>query len=224
LDILDKHIEQCFNIFHYFIYYMGGIDRLVASALSSEIKKQLPLDVLKKIERELFLEHGMSIKLSIEHFHRFSSILRKNSTLDIKKLEKDCMNKTIKVKKKEDKYLATIVNSELSDLILELFGEVETRKIISSLLEKEYTIPQILKESKVPKTSGYRKIENLILNGLIIESGKVLSESKKISKLQCVFHEMKIEIKKEKITVTGIITEKMFEKSTSMRSIIESLE
>lgn len=203
---------------------MGGIDRLVASALSSEIKKQLPLDVLKKIERELFLEHGMSIKLSIEHFHRFSSILRKNSTLDIKKLEKDCMNKTIKVKKKEDKYLATIVNSELSDLILELFGEVETRKIISSLLEKEYTIPQILKESKVPKTSGYRKIENLILNGLIIESGKVLSESKKISKLQCVFHEMKIEIKKEKITVTGIITEKMFEKSTSMRSIIESLE
>jgi len=203
---------------------MGGIDRLVASALSSEIKKQLPLDVLKKIERELFLEHGMSIKLSIEHFHRFSSILRKNSTLDIKKLEKDCMNKTIKVKKKEDKYLATIVNSELSDLILELFGEVETRKIISSLLEKEYTIPQILKESKVPKTSGYRKIENLILNGLIIESGKVLSESKKISKLQCVFHEMKIEIKKEKITVTGMITEKMFEKSTSMRSIIESLE
>ncbi|PJC50442.1 MAG: transcriptional regulator [Nitrosopumilales archaeon CG_4_9_14_0_2_um_filter_34_16] len=192
--------------------------------LGVKVDTYLPLDVLKKIERELFLEHGMSIKLSIEHFHRFSSILRKNSTLDIKKLEKDCMNKTIKVKKKEDKYLATIVNSELSDLILELFGEVETRKIISSLLEKEYTIPQILKESKVPKTSGYRKIENLILNGLIIESGKVLSESKKISKLQCVFHEMKIEIKKEKITVTGIITEKMFEKSTSMRSIIESLE
>jgi hypothetical protein len=203
---------------------MSGIDRLVASALSSEIKKQLPLDVLKKIERDLFLEHGMSIKLSIEHFHRFSSILRKNSTLDIKKLEKDCINKIIKVKKKEDKYLATIVNSELSDLILKLFGEVETRKIISSLLEKEYTIPQILKESKVPKTSGYRKIENLILNGLVIESGKVLSESKKISKLQCVFQEMKIEIKKEKITVTGIITEKMFEKSTSMKSIIESLE
>jgi len=167
---------------------MGGIDRLIATALSSEIKKQLPLDVLKKIERELFLEYGMSIKLSIEHFHRFSSILRKNSTLDVKKFEKDCINKVIKVKKKDDKYLVTIINSKLSDLILELFGEVETRKLISSLLEKEYTIPQILKESKVPKTSGYRKIENLILNGLIIESGKVLSESKKISKLQCIFH------------------------------------
>jgi len=200
---------------------MGGIDRLIATALSSEIKKQLPLDVLKKIERELFLEYGMSIKLSIEHFHRFSSILRKNSTLDVKKFEKDCINKVIKVKKKDDKYLVTIINSKLSDLILELFGEVETRKLISSLLEKEYTIPQILKESKVPKTSGYRKIENLILNGLIIESGKVLSESKKISKLQCIFHEIKLEVKKENVTVTGIVTEKMIEKSTSMKAILD---
>lgn len=200
---------------------MGGIDRLIATALSSEIKKQLPLNVLKKIERELFLEYGMSIKLSIEHFHRFSSILRKNSTFDVKKFEKDCINKVIKVKKKDDKYLVTIINSKLSDLILELFGEAETRKLISSLLEKEYTIPQILKESKVPKTSGYRKIENLILNGLIIESGKVLSESKKISKLQCIFHEIKLEVKKENVTVTGIVTGKMIEKSTSMKAILD---
>ena len=112
----------------------------------------------------------------------------------------------------------------LKDLILGLFGEVETRKIISTLLENEYTIPQILKESKVPKTSGYRKIENLILNGLIIESGKVLSESKKISKLQCVFQEIRLEVKKDKIGIIGIVNEKMFEKSTSMKSIIESLE
>jgi hypothetical protein len=112
----------------------------------------------------------------------------------------------------------------MTDLILELFSELEMRKIISSLLENEYTIPQILKESKVPKTSGYRKIENLILNGIIIESGKVLSESKKISKLQCVFQEIKLDIKKEKITITGIISKKMFEKSTSMKSIIESFD
>ncbi|QLH03571.1 transcriptional regulator [Nitrosopumilus cobalaminigenes] len=203
---------------------MGGIDRMIASALSSEIKKELDLDILKKTERELFLEHGMSIKLSIEHFHKFSSVLRKNSSIDVKKFEKDCIGKILKIKKKDDKFLVTIINSDLRDLILELFGEVETRKIISSLLENEYTIPQILKESKVPKTSGYRKIENLILHGLIIESGKVLSESKKISKLQCVFQEMKLDIKKEKIGVIGVVNKKMFEKSTSMKVIIESLE
>jgi hypothetical protein len=104
-------------------------------------------------------------------------------------------------------------------LILELFGEIESRKIISCLLENEYTIPQILKESKVPKTSGYRKIENLILNGLLIESGKILSESKKISKLRCVLQEIKLDIKKGKIEITGVISKKMFEKSSSMKKI-----
>ena len=201
---------------------MAGIDRLIATSLSTEIKKSMDLDVLKKVERELFLEHGMSIKLSVEHFQKFLSVLKKNSNLDVKKFEKDCVNKILKVKKRDDKYSVTIINSELSDLILELFGESETRKIISTLLENEYTIPQILKESKVPKTSGYRKIENLILHGLIIESGKVLSESKKISKLQCVFQEIKLDIKKEKITVSGSISQKMFEKSTSMKSIIDT--
>jgi len=203
---------------------MSGIDKMISTALSCEIKKDLDIEILKRVERELFLEHGMSIKLSIEHFHKFSSVLRKNSTLDIKKFEKDCISKILKIKKKDDKYLITIIDSDLRDLVLELFGEVETRKIISSLLENEYTIPQILKESKVPKTSGYRKIENLILHGLIIESGKVLSESKKISKLQCVFEEIKLDIKKEKIMVIGIVNKKMFEKSTSMKTIIETFE
>jgi hypothetical protein len=201
---------------------MSGIDRLISTALSIEIKKKLGIDMLKKVERELFLEHGMSIKLSIEHFQKFTNVLKKNSNFDITKFEKDSINKIIKIKKREHNYNVTIVDTELSDLILELFSDSEARKIISSLLENEYTIPQVLKESKVPKTSGYRKIENLIINGLIIESGKVLSESKKISKLQCVFQEIKLDIKKEKIIVNGIVSKKMFEKSTSMKSILEA--
>ena len=203
---------------------MGGIDRLISSSLSAEIKKELDLDILKKVERELFLQHGMSIKLSIEHFEKFSRVLKKNSTLDANNFEKECVEKILKIKKNDGKYLVTILDQDLKNLILELFGEIETRKIISCLLENEYTIPQILKESKIPKTSGYRKIENLILQGLFIESGKVLSESKKISKLQCVFQEIKLDIKKGKITVNGIINKKMFESSTSMKSFLEFLK
>ena len=201
---------------------MSGIDRLISDALSTEIKKKINLDVLKKVERELFLEHGMSIKLSIEHFHKFTSVLKKKSNVDIKKIERECINRIIKIKKNNDKYILTIINSNLSDLVLELFGDMETRKIISSLLEKEFTIPQILKESKVPKTSGYRKIENLIINGIIIESGKILSESKKIFKLQCIFQEINLDMKKEKIIVKGVVSQKIFEKSTSMKSILET--
>ncbi|MFB5635081.1 MAG: transcriptional regulator [Nitrosopumilus sp.] len=200
---------------------MSGIDRMIATALSSEIKKELDPEILKKVERELFLEHGMSIKLSIEHFDKFLKVLKKNSNMDVKKFEEECIEKILKIKKSDEKYLITILDLDLKNLILETFGEIEARKMISCLLENEYTIPQILKESKVPKTSGYRKLENLILNGLIIETGKILSESKKISKLQCIFQEIKMDVKKGKISVNGIIDKKIFENSTSMKFVFE---
>ena len=64
----------------------------------------------------------------------------------------------------------------------------------------------------------------MIIDGLIIETGKILSESKKIAKLQCVFQEINLDIKKGKISVNGMISQKMMEKSTSMKSILETLE
>jgi len=203
---------------------MVGIDKLISTGLSTKIKKEIGLDVLKKVERELFLEHGMSIKLSIEHFQKFISILKKNSNINISKFEKDCINKIIKIRKKNDKYYVSVIDSKLVNLIFESLGDLESRKIISILLENEYTIPQILKESKIPKTSGYRKIEDLLISGFLIETGKVLSESKKISKIRCIFQEVSINVKEDKILINGVISKKLFEKSTSMKSIIEALE
>ena len=68
---------------------MGGIDRLISAELSTIIKKKMDLDTLKKVERELFLDHGMSIKLSIEHFQKFTNVLEKNSNIDVKRFEKN---------------------------------------------------------------------------------------------------------------------------------------
>ncbi len=95
-----------------------------------------------------------------------------------------------------------------------LNGDNETRQMLNCLFENELTIPQILSEAQIPKTSGYRKIENLIINGLIVESGKVRSESKRISKYKCVFDEIKIEMKKNDILFQGIINEQIYNKST----------
>ena len=100
---------------------MGGIDRLISNALTNEIKKKMDMDLLSKVERELFLEHGMSIKLSIEHFQKFKSILKKNSNLDVHEFEKSCINKILRIKKLDGKYFVTIINPNLSDSILGFF-------------------------------------------------------------------------------------------------------
>ena len=198
---------------------MAGIDRLISTSLSDVIKKKLNSNELKNIERKLFLEHGMSIKLSIEYFHKFSETLKNISNTDRKKFKNECINKIIKIKKMDKDYSVKIIDQKLIDLILESCGDSETRKIIICLFDNDLTIPQILNETKIPKTSGYRKIENLIINGLILESGKVLSESKRISKYRCVFDKIKIGMKKNDIMIQGVINKKTFDKSTSINII-----
>ncbi|MCE9618065.1 MAG: transcriptional regulator [Nitrosarchaeum sp.] len=195
---------------------MTGIDRLISTSLSHIIKKKLNSDERKNLERKLFLEYGMSIKLSIEHFHKFREALKNISNIDKKKFENECINEIIKIKKTDKNYSIKIIDQKLRDLILELCGDIETRKILICLFDNDLTIPQILKESKVPKTSGYRKIENLIINGLILESGKILSESKRISKYRCVFDEIKIGMKKNDIMIQTVINKKIFDESTSI--------
>ena len=202
---------------------MPGIDKLISISLPTRVKKKIDADTLKKIERELFLEHGMSIKLATEHFQTLLKIIKKNSELDINSFEDECLKEIIQVKKIKENYHLTILDSKLVHLILDMFGDDETRKMIIYILKSEHTIPEILRESGTPKTSGYRKIENLIINGFFIETGKVLSESKKISKIQCIFQEILIDAKKEKLTISGIVPKKIFEKSTTMKSILKHL-
>ncbi|KFM20173.1 hypothetical protein AAA799P11_00249 [Marine Group I thaumarchaeote SCGC AAA799-P11] len=203
---------------------MAGLDKLISISLPKKIKKKIDAYTLKKIERELFLEHGMSIKLATEHFQTLLKIIKKNSELDVNQFENECLKEIIQVKKVRENYHLTILDTKLVHFILDIFGDGETRKMIISILKSEHTIPEILRESGVPKTSGYRKIKNLLINGFFIETGKVLSESKKISKIQCVFQEIVIDAKKEKLIVSGIVPKKIFEKSTTMKSIIKNLE
>ena len=203
---------------------MAGIDKLISIALPSRIKKKIDPDTLKKIERELFLEHGMSIKLATENFELLSKIIKKNSDLDIGNFVDECLKEIIHVKKIKENYHLTILDSKLVHLIFDIFGDDEIRKMITYILKSEHTIPEILKESNIPKTSGYRKIENLQINGFFIETGKVLSESKKIAKIQCVFQEIIMDAKKDKLIVSGIVSKKIFENSTSMKHIIKNLE
>ena len=195
---------------------MTGIDRLISMSLSQIIKNKLNSDERKNLERKLFLDHGMSIKLSIEHFHKFSKTLKNISNINIKKFENECINEIIKIKKIDGNYSIKIIDQKIKNLILESYGDAVTRSILICLFDNDLTIPQILKESKVPKTSGYRKIENLIINGLILESGKILSESKRISKYRCVFDEIKIEMGKNDIMVQAVINKKIFDESTSI--------
>ena len=193
---------------------MPGIDLLIARDLSLEIKNQLDETILTKLERELFFKHGMSIKLSIEHFEKFHNALKKHSNIDLKKFEKDCIKKIIRISKSENKYFIKIINPRLSNEIFDFYGDTQSRQILSCIMGKSLTISKILKNSNVLKSPAYRKIENLLLTGLILESGTIIINNKRVSQYRCFFDEVHVVIRENDLVMEGVVNARNFNESS----------
>jgi len=193
---------------------MPAIDLLIARDLSLEIKNQLDETILTKLERELFFEHGMSIKLSIEHFEKLHNVLKKYSNIDLKKFEEDCIKKIIEVSTFANKYFIKIINPRLSHEIFNFYGDHQSRQILSCIMGKSLTISKILKNSKVLQSPAYRKIENLLLSGLILESGTIIINNKRVSQYRCFFDEVHVVIRENDLVMEGVVNAKNFNESS----------
>ena len=195
-----------------------GIDLLISKFYSNAIKNHLKSPILEKLERNLFFQHGMSIKLAIENFDIFHSELKNHYKNGVRELEKICFDEIFDFQKSGPKYLLTIKNKELTEKIFNYFGDSENRRILSSLMENKLTVTEILSVSKVLKSPAYRKLENLLLDGLIWESGKILTNNKRVSQYSCIFDEVRITVNNNNLVVKCIINKKIFEKSTTYKS------
>ncbi len=198
---------------------MAGIDRFLAFELSNEFKDQLEKNELQKLERRLFMDEGMSIKLAMEHFNKFHKKLKQIQVQNPINFEKKCLQNLCKFKKKDNSFTVKILNNELIQKVIENFGDQETRLLLQSVMSEAHTTPEILKISNVPKTSAYRKIENLILNGIIVEDSKIKSESKKISKYVCVFEQLSI-LFNNSISVDARLAKDHVQKSTILKKLV----
>jgi len=191
-----------------------GIDLLLSKYLTNEIKTQLKNSYLKKIEQDLFFIHGMSIKLSIEHFEILHKILMSFPEIDTKIFEKTCLGKIISLHKHNKDYSVRIIHPDLKNKILDYLGDPESRKLLTSVMEKNLTIPEILSSTKVLKSPAYRKIDNMILDGLILESGKIFSNNKRVSRYKSLFKEIHIVFGKNTIALDCTLSKNNLESSS----------
>ncbi|MDX1440958.1 MAG: winged helix-turn-helix domain-containing protein [Nitrosopumilaceae archaeon] len=160
----------------------------------------------------------MSIKLSIENFDVFHSVLKNCYKKDIEEIEKKCFDNIFTYTQFGQKYSLTINNQNLAEKIFDYFGDPISRKILSYLMEKKLTVSELLTSTKVLKSPAYRKIENLLLDGIIWESGKILTKNKRVSQYSCIFDEVHIFLNNKKLEVKCIISRKNFEASSVFQS------
>ena len=197
---------------------MGGIDLLLSRELSLQLKEELDEETLSKIERDLFFQHGMSIKLSIEHFEKFHDVLKQHTDFDPKEFEEQCLKKLIEITRLENDFLIKVISTRLAELIFNYFGDEESRKILLAIMSTPLTVPEILNVSNVLKSPAYRKIENLLLDGMILESGKILTNNKRVSQYRCVFDKVTLVLDKGRFSVEGVVCGKYFKQSSIFKS------
>jgi hypothetical protein len=69
-----------------------------------------------------------------------------------------------------------VVNKDLRGLLVKLFSDEISNNILTSLIEKPLTIPQIVERCEAPQTSTYRRINMLIDSGIIREYNFTLTK------------------------------------------------
>lgn len=201
---------------------MAGFDRLLANSLERVISENLGQKTMQKIEKRLDEKYNISTKESIEQFHKLDAILRELFGAGADGLEKRFLESLCKVKKssKNESWIS-INDDEVKHAILSAYGDDEFAKIINSVTDEPKIIIDILKETKLPQTSGYRKVNWLIDHGLLIEDGvHEVNEGRKVSKYSPIFENIKIDINKGKVSLDVRFDSKKLEASTVLQVVL----
>lgn len=196
----------------------NGIDNLLVPSLRKQIEENLGAEKLEKIEQRLIERHGMNMVQAVKDFYKLDSVLREFFGASADEIEKKSLRNVIELEKTEKKgEWITIQDQELTKIFLQTFGDEDKKAILGTVLDKSLIVADILKESKIPQTSGYRKINSMISDGILISNGFELSnDNKKIKKYETVFENIqmdiqengmivKIQLKKDLLTNSAIL-------------------
>lgn len=199
---------------------MVGFDHLLASSLNEIVKTHLGSKAVKKIEDRLFEKFGMSLTQAIEEFDKLDLVLREFFGKGADGIEKKIFENVFQTKSKKSKgNWHTITDSQINSKILQAFGDPEKKKILESVSDSPKIIADILQECEIPQTSGYRKINGLIDDGLLTVAEIIVKDNKKINKYVCVFSNVKINIEKNNVVIDVQLTEDQQKTSTILQII-----
>ncbi|MDH3312919.1 MAG: transcriptional regulator [Nitrosopumilus sp.] len=205
---------------------MGEFDYFLAQSLDHNIRTSLSDNAINKIETRLFEKYGITLTTSIEQFNKLDSILREFFGEGADGIEEKLFNNILELKDhkqdvtSENAKWITIKDTHLINLILDVFGDEDKKKICTSVTNEGKIIYKILKECQIPQTSGYRKINSLIKNGLLtIDDHISTNEGKKVNTYKFLFQNVQINIIKKQITVEVQLNEQGVENSSVLLAI-----
>jgi len=203
---------------------VSGFDTLLVNSLDKTIRNNLGEKSIHVIEKRLFEKYGISITQAILEFHKLDEVLREFFGEGAKGLEKKFLENSCELKSKnKNENCIMIKDKRIIKTIIEAFGDSDKFNILSTVSEDAKIISEILQETMLPQTSGYRKINSLINNGLLVEDGFIpMQDTRKVMKYHTLFDNIKINIIKNKISIFAQIGKPNFNRSTVLQIVCEN--
>ena len=200
----------------------NGLDNLLVPSLRKSIEDNLGKETLNKIEQRLMERHGLGLVQAIKNFNKFDSVLREFFGSGADGLEQKFLKNIVSVEKskvsKSD--WIHIKDPELSRVFLESFADQDKKDILGCVMDNSMIIAKILELSKIPQTSGYRKINFLIDHGLLVANGFELShDAKKVKKYETIFDNVKVDIVKNDIAVKIQLKKSLLSESSILQTV-----
>jgi len=200
----------------------NGLDNLLANSLRQSIEENLGKETLNKIEQRLMERYGLGLVQAIKDFHKLDSVLREFFGADADGLEQKFLKNIVSIEKSKQSYSnwVHIKDPELSKIILESFADSDKRLIIGSVMNESLIISDITKKCQIPQTSGYRKINFLINNGLLVSSGfELTQEGKKVKKYETIIDNVIMEIVKNSVSVKIQLKKSFLNESSILQTV-----
>ena len=194
---------------------MSALDKLFAQTVASVIRKNLGEKTYLTIEKRLKERWDITVVDAIRDFNKFDAILREIFGAGADAIEYDILHKIFSLQSsRKGSSLISIENHELSNAVLETYGNSEKRMILNSAFKKPAPILDILENCDIPKSTGYRVIGEMLNDGFLTESGlSTTSDGKKVSRYTSLFSEVKIDIRLEELVVEVVLKDELLTES-----------
>ena len=164
------------------------------NALISVINKEIGPSAVQVIKDRLLEKYGTTLRQSFPKWVIVEDILRENFGEGYITINQKLMAEVGKLTPQTESFPKRLEFSEKE--IMKLIGDPEISSMLNQVFNDEKIIKDIIKNSGVPQTTGYRKIEKMKKAGLLVKSGFILnSRNKKIEKYTAPFKSISIEHK-----------------------------
>ncbi len=192
----------------------------------TETQTDIANATMQKIEQSIFEKYHVSITECRKDTYKLDAALREIFGAGHIVLEKIVLENvsSLEQSKEMDKGWMTIHDKSLTTIILDTIADKDKKRILAIPSDKPHIIAKIIQISGVPDNAAYRKINELIRDGMLIERGAIVtSDGRQIKKYVSLFENLKSGMVENKIILKTKLSEEAL-KASHIIALLQSVQ